>query len=277
MVRSREERAEEVKTVQHFMDLIRTKFRTSTALEDLAKGNFGKDYEAERSLLLEVNQFGWREGQIAGVLTFLFLRRRQISNLAARFFRKSYKLDTPPNLERPNAALQVVQFTLDLSLSVITALSVSLYFTDQHKALTTVANTPLVPGRSVVANEFCEDICREYHQIHSPEYWNRVESPILLSFKTFCRNCELRGAYERKLRKEQGLDDTAPVSIPPPGVPVDYTLEENVYSVSDDSFGFDEFGQESTIVTSQDEGWAESFVTDQEMDNPTNGDTNPRM
>ena len=276
MVRSHEERVEEAKTVNHFMKLIRAKFKTSTALEDLAKGKFGKDYDVERSLLLEVNQLGWREGQIAGVLTFLLLRRRQISNLAARFFRKNYKLDAPPISTHPNVALRVVHFTLDLSVSVITAIAVSLYYTDQHKVLSTVANTPLVPGRSVVANDFCEDICREYHQIHSPEYWNQVESPILLSVKTFCRNCELRGAYERKLRKEQGLDDTAPISIPPPGVPVDYTLEENVYSFSETPFGFDEFGQEPTIMTDQDEGWAESFVTDQEMDNPTHGDVNPR-
>jgi hypothetical protein len=44
MVRSREERTEEVKMEQHFMALICTIFRTSTALEDLTKGNFGKGW-----------------------------------------------------------------------------------------------------------------------------------------------------------------------------------------------------------------------------------------
>jgi hypothetical protein len=164
-----------------------------------------------------------------------------------------------------NSALQVVlvQFTLDMSLSVIAAISVSLYFTDQDKLLRTVASTPLVPGRSMVADEFCQDISREYHQIHSPEYWNQVESSTLLTIQAFCRNCQLRNAYEHKLRQEQGLEDTATISIPPPGVPLDDTFRDNAYSVSEESFGFDNFEQEMTIVTSQNDDWAKSLVTDQ--------------
>jgi hypothetical protein len=269
MVLSREERAEEGKTVQHFMKLIRSKFeKSNTALEDLAKGNMGPEYQAERSLLLEVNQLGWTEGQIAGAVTFLFLRRRHIGNMVGRFIEKRRKHLplAPRHSARPttNAALQVVQFTLDMSLSIIAAISVSLYFTDQDKLLHTVASTPLVPGRSVVADEFCQDISREYNQIHSPEYWNQVESPILLTIQTFCRNCQLRNAYEHKLRQEQGLDHTATISIPPPGVPLDDTFQDNAYSVSEESFGFDNFEQETTIVTSQDDDWAKSLVTDQE-------------
>lgn len=273
MVRSREERAEEGKTVQHFMKLIRGKVEASTAVENLAKGNLGPEYQAERSLLSQVNQLGWTEGQIAGAVTFLFLRRRQIGNTMGRFLRTRYNQLPPPPpshlTTRPHhPALQVVQFTLDLSLSVIAAISVSLYFTDQDKLLSTVASIPLVPGRSVVADEFCPDICREYNQIHSREYWNQVESPILRCISTFCRNCQLRNAYQHKLRQEQGLGDptTSSMSIPPPGVPLDYTFQENADSVSEETFGLNDFGQETTIVTSQDDDWAKSFVTDQEAD-----------
>jgi hypothetical protein len=96
-----------------------------------------------------------------------------------------------------------------------------------------------------------------------------VESPILRCISTFCRNCQLRNAYQLKLRQEEGLGDTTStleVSIPPPGVPLDYTFQENADSVSEETFGLDDFGQETTIVTSQDDDWAKSFVTDQEAD-----------
>jgi hypothetical protein len=136
-----------------------------------------------------------------------------------------------------------------MSPSIIAAIFVSLYFTDQDKLLHMVASTtPLVPGCSVVADEFCQDICDKYYQIHSPEYWNQVESPILLTIQTFCRNCQLRNAYEHKLRQEQGLDHATPISIPAPGVPLDDTFQDNAFSVSEESFGFANFEQERQLL-----------------------------
>ena len=272
---STEERVEEVKTVKHFMKLVRSKFEGGKTLEGMIYGR-REDYQAEMNLLSEVNNLGWNEGRIAAVVCFLFLRRHSLM----RLIKGSYKLDPPPNKspfssrQNDNSALfKVTKLIMDASLCVLAAFGTSLYFTDHYLVMATVANVPLVPGRSAISDEFCPDICQEYHSLHSPEYWKHVESPILKNLSTFCRNCERRAAYEQKLRSENGLPPGAPVSIPPPGVPTDYMLKEGAYTTQDDDNGSfeysDSFGEEEMVVEDGVD-WADSFVIDQEEDDDAN-------
>jgi hypothetical protein len=196
---------------------------------------------------------------LATVATLLLLRRRQLGSLVTRLVRRNqYKLDPPPSVKRTSASRKVLRFSFDLSVSFFIGIGVFMYNTDYPLLAAALVSTPLLPGRSVIAEEFCEDVCREYHkQKHSTQ----VDSSLLVVYGTFVRNCELRKAYEGKLRRELGLQLSTPVSIPPPGVPMDYTLKEDAFQTKD---------KEEAPENKIDEEWADSLVTDREMQEDKN-------
>ena len=137
------------------------------------------------------------------------------------------------------------------------AIGVSMYTCDYMLLASSLACIPLVPHQSVIANELCPDIQDMARQLQeSPDL--EMDHTTMALLHSFSRNCRLRQAYERKLRKEQGLADNAPVSVPPPGVPMDYTLEENAFTHADD-------GEDETLVDMNDDEWAKSLVNDQEQ------------
>lgn len=84
----------------------------------------------------------------------------------------------------------------------------------------TFETTPLVPGRSVYAEEICPVVSKLYHEKVPPGY--EPEGKNLQMFKGFNDNCERRISFENQIRNDQGLAKDAPISIPHPGVPANY-------------------------------------------------------
>jgi len=218
------------------------------------------DYTGELFVLSNLsNERAVNRGCLAGAATLLMLRRRQLGGFLSRLVRRkqTYQLDPPPFHKPKSIARKVLRLAFDLNVSAFVGIQVCIYNVDHLLVATSVASIPLVPGRSVIADEFCASIVHELHSCNKEE----VDTTTMFMIQSFVRNCELRGAYERKLRKEHGLPDQAPVSIPLPGVPMDYTLKENAFAHGE---GDERIGNEN------DGEWAELLVTDQEeMDKNT--------
>jgi hypothetical protein len=87
-----------------------------------------------------------------------------------------------------------------------------MYSFDYMLLASSSACMPLVPHQSMIAKELCPGIKNVARQLQeSPDIEMDYNTVTLL--QSFSRNCRLRQAYERKLRKEQGLADNAPVAI----------------------------------------------------------------
>jgi hypothetical protein len=261
--RSEEERMdEEYHTVEHFLNVIEHKLGTSHHVEDLLLGGGfeSQDYEVERDLLMKVNNMGLMEGTIAGCVTFASLVGGPyiVKRLRPP---KTYTLDTPGGSKIGTLLLKGARLGIQVAASLVIAAYTSYYYTDEDEMLKQVASTPLLPGRSVIADEFCDSLVNEYHRIHPPEYWKQVQDPYLHYLTIFTTNCQKRRAYEKRIREQANEGPDVPVSIPFPGVPVDYLVEEDETSefLSGES-------NESSFRHDEAEEWARGLVTDQEMD-----------
>ena len=118
-----------------------------------------------------------------------------------------------------------------------------------------IAKIPLVEGRSAFADGMCgEWMDIAYNQI-PPAFWKNLDThrtdaaaelgladsiiPKLKDPKSFeairqfADNCAKRQAFEQQLRRERGLQDNTPVSIPSPGVPATISASEAELFVSD--------------------------------------------
>lgn len=259
-----EERWDEERTVLHILNVIQEKVETSHHLEDMLMDH-EEDHAAEHDLFMKVNEMGLNEGMIAGGVTFLSLLTGPYIVKTLRSTR-TYKLDTPKpqGSKAGTLALIGIRLGFQVAASLVIAAYTTDYFTDEEQMLQAASSAPLLEGRSVIADEFCISLSREYYRMHSEEYWNQVKDPYLVHMGKFVENCQKRYAYERQLRNEHGLSRDAPISIPSPGVPPDYPVDRDSYlqalnmADQDDGFRLNNFEESAE--------WAEALVTDQEMD-----------
>lgn len=286
---STQRRAKEAHVLESFMKVIRRRLENSETIQNLPSMDYNKqsDYKAERNVLMKINRLGLSQGILAGVVTFITLRRAP--GLIAKHVMKpkrggsSYKLDGSNNPFASNATVKAplifraVRFGLDSFVSLLIAASTSLYFTDTKKMMDEIASVPLVEGKSIVADEFCPCIAQEFHK-YPKEFWDQTQSYPMRSIKTFVDNCRLRASHQARLRKEQGLSPEDPVMIPPPGVDTTTSLQENdsfdgefsFASNNENGVGAEEgqlFGDGGEYFGGEEpNGWADSMVTDQEQD-----------
>jgi hypothetical protein len=258
-------RVEETRMVRDILNVLSQRLheaapRISKRLEREDKG----DFAAERKIIRSMNNIGLGEGVLAGIVTFLVLRRgpdlvkRMVMRRSAQ--RGGYQLDRPDPFSQPSSSsaasiLGGMKLALDVFVSTLMAASASYYFTDERMITATAAQIPLVEGKSLFCDEFCDLVQQQVSQRSNVE-WKQVESPYLQSVYGMAKNCQRRKAYENKLREEQGLSPDASVAIPPPGVPLDTNFDE--YTPNKDDFAIE--GDEKMF---DDTRWAEDFVTDQ--------------
>jgi hypothetical protein len=190
-------------------------------------------------------------------------------------FDKAAGEQAPSKASTASIFLRGAKLGLDMFASLLMGAYTSMYFTDEEQIVAQIASIPLVPGRSVVSDEFCVMLQQELQQ-KPKEYWRHVESPYLQQIKVFCDNCRKRQVYEAKLRAEQGLGPNDPVNIPEPGVPTDYIVpSEELNNIkqeqTDGGGGGEDQGEDyyskyfSGIQEGEDElKWVDSLVTDQE-------------
>jgi hypothetical protein len=255
MSRDIDKRLERLKKQSEIMDIV----LSSTTRIARRWAQNPEDYDGEIHLFDNItSDSAVNRGYIAFFATFVILRRRQIASLLTRIvWRNHYQLDAPPSANKPRGLVRKAsRLGFDFTISSYMALGVYMYSFDYMLLASSLACIPLVPHQSMIAKELCpgiQDVARQLKE--SPDIEMDYTTVALL--QSFSRNCRLRQAYERKLRKEQGLADNAPVSVPPPGVPIDYTLEESAFAHTDD--------EHETFVGMKSEEWAKSLVNDQEQ------------
>lgn len=259
---------EEQDTITHFFHLVEYKLAANRQLENsllFGSNSDSDDYKAEEDLLMSINNSGLMEGFAAGVTTFVCLvAGPPIMKRVVASRRGAYQLDsltTTSTTDKPtskfsNYLLLGARLGVQAFASLVVAAYTTSYFTDEEFMLKQVARAPLVQGRSAVSDGFCKDISREYYAYHSQEYWNQVQSPYLKHLGTFVQNCQRRASMEANIRQERGLSVNTPVSIPPPGVPSNYPIDDDVKQEYESVDGDrDDAG---------DNDWAEAFVQDQQ-------------
>jgi hypothetical protein len=182
--------------------------------------------------------------------------------------------------------------SMDLITSFLVAMGASTMMTDREAIAAKITSLPLMSGRGRVAEELCPPVLNFLQEIRKDESTREVlenaDTTNLKEVLAFCQNCQRRNALESRLRQEKGLSSDAPVSIPPPGVPVDDTGDSDTSLLAgwnddganqDDASGafasgdFYDPSQERSkgngeygngAENSQD--WADSMVSDREED-----------
>jgi hypothetical protein len=280
--------------------------------------------EEERRLISNMNGMGLKEGVVAGLATFLVLRRgpvyvarwvnrrrQQQTARQSQYYDNSSTRTPPPQsdgyqLSDPRVAVagtsvtsnpflraaanpesprwrrsfvaRSIWFVFDVTLSLMTAASVSMAYTDADKIRKQILEMPLVAGRSLTADALCDDVVQELVKVQeekNPTY-ERLQrlskegrqtpaSLYLQGIVQFCENCQRRRYLEKLIRQERGLESGQPVEIPSPGVErngprlvVNSSGEEIVLDSSDDDGGFE------TQFGSHEVDWADDFVSDKE-------------
>jgi hypothetical protein len=206
-------------------------------------------------------------------------------------FQRANNPESPPRSK--SIVLRSIWFAFDGLLSLMTAASVSMAYTDTDKLRRELLEIPLVPGRSLVSDSLCDDITAELQKVQQEDLpvYRRLQQTLekehhhhppagtststntsttpqtpatfyLESIIKFTEHCQRRRAMEKGIRQEQGLDKRDPVEIPSPGVPREgprlVTLTDGQQiEVNNEDVDFDALGQ-------GEDQWVSDFVTDQE-------------
>ena len=250
----------EFKISQAIMDAVSSKMNKMS--EDESKSfELG---EAEKSVLMNINNVGLLQGAMAGAVALIALRRVR-KHLFGRMMEQYEKQNTPtatksqsptagpssPFRQKKNplemAASSPVWVGLgwvtDLAASFMVAVSISVAFTDQKKILEQLSELPLVEGKSHVSRVFCpviqETLAKMKEEASTKEQkvaLSQPRTPYLAAWIAFSQNCGLRQAQEQLIRREKGLGEQEVVSIPAPGVskPGEYSNGEFISELDSD-------------------------------------------
>jgi hypothetical protein len=239
-------RKEELELVKDFWTVVQNRAEEIQRRE-LGKTSGERSFQLEgeeRKIFYEINNFGLLPAAAAGLATLMVLRNVR-PNMLRRIQRPKpptntgapphvtnspFQQGTPPGGEsykqlQPSPFLRVFGWSMDLISSFLVAAGASIMLTDHEAIAQKVTTLPLVSGRGRVAEELCHPMLDFLKEIRKDESTREVlegaTTTNLKNILTFCQNCQRRAAYEDRLRRENGLSSDAPVSIPPPGVPVD--------------------------------------------------------
>ena len=248
---------------QRFQNVATLKLERMTKQADSvdAGQNELKMGEEEQRIISSMNGMGLKEGLLAGVASFIILRRgpRYIGRwILQRRTKRNYVLSDPNKLTRnsnnnsnnnnnpfykasnrnefprPMSFLsRSIWLTFDSVLSLLIATNISIVFTDKNTIRKQIVKLPLVSGRSLTADALCDDIVEElrkvreeknaaYERLRMREKAQETAASFYMDgIVQFCENCERRRFHERRIREERGLGKTEQVEIPIPGVPSD--------------------------------------------------------
>jgi len=246
------------------------------------------DYMYEAAILKSLNGHGLHYGFAAGIVSFVVLRklpgvltnyllkrrRRQGGGLSSSssISKSSYKFDnpkvygTPPGATTPSHIAQqqqqqsinkkpaglfmrTIRLAVDALLSVYVAAGVTAWKTDYSQMINTIANIPLVEGKSLLSEELCYDFIQEYDKhrdLFDPAAPADTQSSsldmIMKSVQSFTVNCKKRKMYEKVIQEQRGgvggdgdhdfllTGSSSSISIPSPGVPPDLNVDDDDYN-----------------------------------------------
>jgi hypothetical protein len=280
-----------------FMAVVQKRF------DQLAKGlgstPFNLD-EPERQVLIRVNNSGLLKGAAAGILSLVFLRRIRSSvvNRVLTKVQQQQQGGSPPRVsnspfqqtpaqpipplstnsplenalrrrQNPWSLPNVLGWILDASVSFFVAATASIALTDRQMVLQSISTLPLIEGKSRVAAEFCPDMVAHYLALqkdaHARNIMELPQTNYLKAIQAFCFNCQRRKRQETMLRETMGMDASAVVSIPPPGVTVSDD-DSDLWNDSGNEGSLRDNDGDSLYGSSQEDAltqWTEDFVLDQ--------------
>jgi hypothetical protein len=285
----------ELDLVRDFNTLIRE------GLKEIQRRDLGKQTSGDRTLQLEDedrkilydSNFGLVPAAAAG-LTTLFVLRNVRPSMLRRFQRPKQpptKTGAPPHVtnspfqqgpppgggashkqKQPSFFSPVFSWSVDLATSFLVATGASIMFTDHEAVARKITALPLLSGRGWVSEELCSPVLDFLQELRKDESTCKVlegaTTTHLKNMMTFCQNCQRRATYENRLRQERGLSSDAPVSIPPPGVPVDEDdasggfPREDFYAPSQKQSESSKYGN----GTDNKHDWGDSMVSDRGQD-----------
>ena len=168
-----------------------------------------------------MNNNGMVYGLACGLLTFGILRggpkfiqrtllrrnanqqqQQQRNTTGYTFDHQAASNDMNMNIRAPRPGLlyRTIKLGLDLFVSTSMALYGSAVMTDKAKLMTDMAEIPLVAGRSLIADELCDDFIDVYRGIPR-KTWKKYEgkSEALDAISGFVMNCMRRKVVEKEI------------------------------------------------------------------------------
>ncbi len=75
---------------------------------------------------------------------------------------------------------------------------------DKKKVFDSLADVPLIGGKSEISNSLCTDFIDTYKQIR-PRFWKEHKDDSVVAIAKFVQNCEKRHLYQKQIGREMGL------------------------------------------------------------------------
>ena len=180
-------------------------------------------------------------------------------------------IPSPPSFKTSGGKFwTALWLVFDLGLSIWCGTMFSFSMTDKKRCLEGIADMPLVEGKSMLSEQLCTDFITK-HKTYPNQLWkyskdHKDEEDVdlwLFSIHRFVQNCKRRQAYEQSLIKEVSYDLSSssgqhqhgsrhPI-VPPPGVPTDFSIDEN------DGVSNDHHHHDDGIITN---GEIDNFLND---------------
>jgi hypothetical protein len=207
-----------------------------------------QDYQAEKGILskvMAVERDAITGAAVVGIAAFLTVR--YLPHFAVRIIggkAKSRALREAEERSRqgPNAMLKSVGgFLFEGTFGFWAAyrgyhLAVSMRSEDIYDD---IVHLPLCEGKSLVSDTICDEFSDLIDYKIPPYFWKNLDKSDAggpsqkMSNEDFFRgvlqfqeSCKKRKAFEQIIRRRDGLSDSEPVSIPPPGVSKELSADE---------------------------------------------------
>ena len=140
--------------------------------------------------------------------------------------RTQFKSFSEMQVDKVNVAYREAgNWTSDIIVSIMCGLSSAVLLTDRQKIGQDFVRAPLLPGKSVIYNDFCP-LMTSAHETVDPEAWEGLteNEQTLVNFHDFVRNCQIRTDYlQTKARTQESVVDgiiqtIADEIVPKPGL-----------------------------------------------------------
>ncbi len=215
--------SEDEKVVQSFAECLQEKIEGKVFSPQTKEGKIAKD-----AILYP----GAYIGAVSAIASFAVLRRVPVyiaNRIGARQHMKNPNATGKAPVYEESPLAKIVGGTFDAAMAGLIGFTTWTVCLDKKKALMSMADIPLIEGKSDISDKLCGDFIRIYRDIR-PNFWNEHPDDTIVAIKRFVNNCEKRQAYERRLRRETGFgfqeeDDQPPIALPE-RVPENILLEE---------------------------------------------------
>jgi hypothetical protein len=186
--------SEDEKVVQSFLSIIQSKIDNKLL----------KPQGKEREILRDAVLFpGAVIGACVTMATFVGLRKgpRHVMNYMA----KQNMIGKPLPEYHEGPILKTVGSLVDAAFASLTGFATWILLVNKKKCLEIAADIPLMEGHSHLSEMLCDDFMALHGTIDN-KFWKTHTDDTVVAINEFVRNCEKRRLYQKKLKREMGLN-----------------------------------------------------------------------